>query len=145
MSWSISENGEVDVNIEINRSNSIMNEESTAAEASSGNQKKTQYTIPIDRQVMGQTILFSEAKADSSLYQMALALQLGPNEIYPDHVHVSTEWCFLMQGSLRDNFGTKTAPCFFLNEQGSIHRDIQAGDQGCELFVIKGSKPNLVL
>ena len=101
-----------------------------------GDVGKTQHVVPINRSAMGIATLFSTSE------QLALAVQLGPNEMLPGHVHVSPEWCFLMRGTFQDNFGTKTAPCFFFHEQGSIHRDIQAGSQGCELYVIKSTEPN---
>jgi len=77
-------------------------------DASPGDARQIQHVVPIDRKATGIATLFSSSE------QLALAVHLGPNEVFPGHVHVSPEWCFVMRGTFNDNFGTKYAPCFFL-------------------------------
>ena len=72
-----------------------------------------------------------------------IKLRFKPNEVYNSHIHVSDEYCFLVSGELLDNYGTKQAPCFFFNPEGSRHEAIRAGPSGCEIWVVKeGALPN---
>uniref|UniRef100_A0A7S2TES0 ChrR-like cupin domain-containing protein n=1 Tax=Lotharella oceanica TaxID=641309 RepID=A0A7S2TES0_9EUKA len=74
--------------------------------------------------------------------RFALKLVLKPHTRYPDHWHGSAEWCFVVKGSISDEYGEKKAGDFFYNEIGSSHRNIIAGADGCELWVVKDKGDN---
>jgi hypothetical protein len=75
--------------------------------------------------------------------RFALELVLGPNQKYPAHLHISNEWCFLIQGEIKDQFGIKYAGDFFYNEIRSLHYGIQAGREGCTILVVKDLGGNI--
>ena len=88
---------------------------------------------------MRQRLLFTEP--DSGRFAMELII--APHQGYPAHLHGSSEWCFLVQGEISDQFGTKNAGDFFYNEKHSLHHNIKAGPEGCTLLVVKdfGTNP----
>jgi len=94
-------------------------------------------TVPKDR--MKKRDLFTEPKTG----RFALELILSPFQKYPAHLHGSNEWCFLVQGELKDQFGTKYAGDFFYNELRSLHYSIQAGSEGCTILVVKDEGGNI--
>ena len=94
----------------------------------------------VPKSAMKKRDLFTEPASG----RFALELVLSPNQKYPAHVHGSNEWCFLVQGDITDQFGTKHAGDFFYNEITSLHYGIQAGKDGCTILVVKdvgGNKP----
>ena len=70
-----------------------------------------------------QEVIFEEAGTGRKVYH----LKFEPNAVYPGHLHGSEEFCFLVHGSITDNFSNKTAPCFFYNPKDSMHVGIKAG------------------
>ena len=88
-------------------------------------------TLP--KSLMKKRDLFTEPGSG----RFALELVLSPHQKYPSHLHGSNEWCFLVQGELKDQFGTKYAGDFFYNEVRSLHYGIQAGAEGCTILVVK--------
>lgn len=95
-----------------------------------------QPTLP--KTAMKKRELFTEPGSG----RFALELILGPNQKYPSHLHGSAEWCFLVKGEIKDQFGVKQAGDFFYNEPFSLHFNIQAGEEGCTILVVKDKGGN---
>jgi hypothetical protein len=93
----------------------------------------------VSTSLMRKRDLFSEPESG----RFALELILSPHQRYPAHLHGSNEWCFLVQGELTDQFGTKFAGDFFYNEVRSLHYGIQAGKDGCTILVVKDCGGNM--
>jgi anti-sigma factor ChrR (cupin superfamily) len=60
--------------------------------------------------------------------------ELAPNSVFGKHRHSDFEWVYILEGELKDEFGTYPAGTFKLNPKDSIHQSRTT--IGCKLLLV---------
>ena len=89
-----------------------------------------------------KTIQWEKFRENASIKNLSLKdvsvdlIKLEPNSQFDEHVHLETEWMYILKGSFSDKNGVYEQGCFVTNDKGSKHAT-KSGSDGCELLVIK--------